>query len=265
MKRKKIRKTSIWLDIVVVILLLFLLVPVFIIIPLSFNAADYLCFPPKGLSMKWYQAFFGNRQWVGALLYSLRLGIATTIISMILGTMAAEGLRKLKWKGKGILQEYFMLPLYIPVIILAIAIFNFETNANLTSTFPGLVCGHCVLAIPYVVSTMSSGLMMVNPNIESAAQSLGASKLRTFFESTLPIVRPSLISSAIFAFVTSFDELIITMFISGVSGTTLPLMIWSSVRTEIDPTITAIASIVIVSLTVIMCTNTFARKKSDGE
>lgn len=255
------KKGEIMIKIIAAIVIIFLIVPVFIIIPLSFNGADYLCFPPKGFSMKWYQEFFGDSQWVKALTKSLKVAISTTVVSLVLGTMAAEGLRKIQWKGKSILQEFFMMPLYIPVIILAIAIYNFESGVHLTSSFPGLVLAHCVLAIPYVVSTMSASLNGINQNIENAALNLGASGFRVFFEITLPMIRPAIVSSAIFAFVTSFDELIISMFICGVSGTTLPKKIWDCVRSEIDPTITAIAAIVIIVLTVVMLINTLTGSK----
>lgn len=248
-------RKNIPLIIVVVIILLFLILPIFVIIPLSFNSADYISFPPKGFSLRWYKAFWGNSQWVSALIRSIELAVSVTIITLILGIMAAEGLRRVNIKGKEIIQEFFMLPLYIPVIILAIAIYNFESNANLTGTFAGLVMAHCVLAIPYVFSSISSGLAMIDKNVEDAALNLGASRIQTFFEITLPLLKHSIFSAAIFAFVTSFDELVITMFISGVSGTTLPVMMWDCMRTEFDPTITAISSMIIAILSTVMCIN----------
>jgi putative spermidine/putrescine transport system permease protein len=166
--------------------------------------------------------------------------------------MAARGLLKSKFKWKNILNELFLLPMVIPTIIVAIAIYRFESILSITGTTFGLVCAHTVLAIPFVVTTVLAGLAGLDPNLEYAAQTLGASKTQTLYYVTLPIIKPAIFSATMFAFATSFDELVVTLFIAGVDGTTLPKQIWDGVRTQLDPTITSIASILIVSIATVM-------------
>jgi putative spermidine/putrescine transport system permease protein len=232
--------------------MMFLILPIFIIIPLSFSSSQYLTFPPPGFSLQWYRGFFENSQWTDALLQSFKVAICTTILALILGIMAAKGLIKAKFRGKHLLNELFLLPMIVPTIIVAIAIYRFESMMSITGTTFGLVCAHTVLAMPFVITTVLSRLASLDPNLEFAAQSLGANKMQTFFKVTLPVIRPAVFSATMFAFATSFDELVVTIFIAGVNGTTLPKQIWDGVRSQIDPTVTSIASILIISIVTIM-------------
>ncbi len=234
------------------IVMMFLILPIFIIIPISFSSSQYLTFPPPGFSLQWYESFFSNSQWTGALLQSLKVAVCTTLLSLILGTMAARGLMRSGLRWKGILNEMFLLPMVIPTIIVAISIYRFESMLSITGTTFGLVCAHTVLAMPFVITTVLAGLSGLDPNLEYAAQTLGANRKQTLLYVTLPIIKPAVFSATMFAFATSFDELVVTLFISGVSGTTLPKQIWDGVRTQLDPTITSIASILIVSVVTIM-------------
>lgn len=234
------------------LVMMFLILPIFIIIPISFSSSQYLTFPPPGFSLQWYKSFFTNSQWTDALLQSLKVAVSTTILSLILGIMAAKGLLKADFRGKHLLNELFLLPMIIPTIIVAIALYRFESMLSITGTTFGLVCAHTVLAMPFVITTVLSRLASLDPNLEFAAQSLGADKMQTFFKVTLPIIKPAIFSATMFAFATSFDELVVTIFIAGVDGTTLPKQIWDGVRTQLDPTITSISSILIISVITIM-------------
>jgi len=240
------------LKLVTLCILLFLVLPVFIIIPLSFSSSQYLTFPPKGFSLQWYENFFSSFEWTEALFRSLKVGILSTIVALVLGIMAAEGLVRCKFPGKNILQQLFMLPMIVPAIIVAIALYRFESALAFSGTMFGLVMAHSLLGLPFVITTLLARLVSLDPNLEYAAMNLGANRLTTFFRVTFPIIRPAIVSSALFAFAISFDELVVTLFIAGISSQTLPLRIWEDIRTQLDPTITSISSILIVTVMLIM-------------
>lgn len=233
-------------------IVLFLILPIFIVIPMSFSSAQYLTFPPPGLSLQWYHRFFSDSQWIDATIKSFQVGILTTMLALILGILAAEGIVKSNFPGKNIIQEIFMLPMVVPTIIVAIAVYKFQSNIGMTGTTIGLVTAHTILAIPFVITPVLSSLSNLDPNIENAALSLGANRLQTFLRITLPTIKTAVFSGAMFAFATSFDELVVTLFISGISVTTLPKRIWDGVRTQLDPTIASISSILIISVIIIL-------------
>ncbi len=237
---------------ITILIILFLLLPIIIIIPMSFNASKYMVFPPTGFSMQWYDSFFHSRQWTQALLNSLQIGIITTILSLILGILVAEGIYKTEFKGKDIVTELFMMPMLIPAIIVGIAMFRFESDLALNGKIIGLVIAHTVLAVPFVVRTVLASLAGMNPNYEMAAQNLGANKVQTFMKVTLPIIKPAVFSGAMFAFATSFDEVVVSQFLCGIRVKTLPKVMWDGLNQQLDPTITSIASIMVTAISAIM-------------
>ncbi len=234
------------------LVLLFLVLPVLIIVPMSFSSSRYLEFPPPGFSMQWYQSFFSDQQWVDALKTSLELAVVTTVLSLILGVLAAEGLSKSEFRGKSAVIEAFMMPMLVPGIIVGIAVYRFEAGLSLSGSFTGLLIAHVLMAVPFVIRTVLASLEGYNPDFELASRSLGADSLTTFLRVTVPIIRPALFSGAMFAFATSFDEIVVSQFISGVDVTTLPKRIWDGLNQQLDPTITAISAIVIVLITLAM-------------
>lgn len=238
--------------IVTSLIVLFLLLPVLIIVPMSFSSSRYLEFPPPSFSDQWYKAFFNNPQWVKSLEITIELAIITTILSLILGILASEGLVKSEFKGKNLLIEIFMMPMLVPGIIVGMAIYRYEAGMNLQGTFLGLVIAHTLMAVPFVIRTLLASLTGLNPNYELASRSLGANSFTTFMKVTFPIIKPALFSGAMFAFATSFDEIVVTQFLSGVKISTLPKRIWDGLNQQLDPTITAIAAIVIVFITLVM-------------
>lgn len=253
-----------WIKAISFLICLFLIVPVFVIIPMSFGSSAYLEFPPRGFSLQWYQEFFGDRKWVASLLYSLRVAIFSTLFSLILGVTAAEGLTRCNFKGKGILQQMYQLPMIIPVIVTAIALYRFETEIGLRGSTIGLIFAHTLVGLPYVVSTVYSRRVSVDPNLANASQNLGASPVYTMFHITLPMIKPALLSGGLFAFATSFDELVISMFLCSTKNSTLPKKIWDGVRSEVDPTITSIASILIVTITIIMIISSISEYREEN-
>lgn len=235
-----------------ILVLLFLVLPVLIIIPMSFSASRYLQFPPPGFSTQWYQAFFSDPQWVGALQVSIELAVAATVISLILGTFAAIGISRSEFKGKSAVTEAFMMPMLVPGIIIGVAVYRFEAGLSLSGNFSGLLIAHILMAVPFVIRTVLASMAGLNPNYELASRSLGANSFTTFLKVTVPIIKPALFSGAMFAFATSFDEIVVSQFICGVNVTTLPKKIWDGLNQQLDPTITAIAAIVIVLITLAM-------------
>lgn len=246
MKKKK------WIRIATVIVCLFLIIPTFVIIPMSFGSSSFIEFPPRGFSTQWYEKFFQDTAWMDALMQSLKVAVLTTGLSLVLGITASEGLVRVEFPGKKVLEQIYQLPLIIPIIVMAIAMYNFETKISLKGSLAGLVLAHTLLGLPYVISAVYSRRVSIDKNMELASMNLGGTPLYTMIHVTIPLMRPAIFSGALFAFASSFDEVVMSMFICGIDNETLPKKIWDSVRSELDPTITAIAAILILVITIIM-------------
>ena len=243
------------------VVLLYLILPIFVVIPISFSSADYLQFPPPGFSLKWYRVFFNDYQWLLAAKRSFEVAIITTIFSTFLGILSSLSFMKGNLKGKEFINFLLLSPMIIPVIIISVAIYGLYASLGLIGTVFGLVIGHTIMAFPFVFVTVSAALTDFNIEIEYASLSLGANRLKTFLKVTLPIIRPGVMSSAIFAFIISFDELVVSMFITG-RRYTLPVKMWMDIRSEINPTITAVSSLLIcLSVIILGSTNLLMRKK----
>lgn len=224
---------------------LFLVLPVTVIFPLSFSASPYLEFPPRGWSLQWYRNYFSRPDWVSATILSFEVGLATSALATVVGTLAAFGFTRCRFPGKSLLLGVVLSPIIMPGIVVAVAVYFFYARVGLVGTPAGLVLAHTVLAIPFVVLTVTASLQVFDRNLELAAMSLGGNPLYTFVRITLPLIRPGILSGVVFAFVTSFDELIVALFVSGTTSVTLPRRMWDGVRVELDPTIAAVAAILI--------------------
>jgi len=229
----------------VVTIFIFLIMPVAIIIPMSFNASQLFEFPPTGFSWQWYQSFFSRPDWREPLLLSLRVAFLVSMFSMILGTLTAVGLNRSKFRGIGAIQGFILSPIIVPPIIVAVAVYFLFAKLRIVGSEVGLILAHGVLATPFVVVSVSATLKGFDQNIEQAAVNLGANRFQAFFYITLPIIRSGVISGAILSFIISFDELIIAIFISGSTAVTLPKKMWESIRIETDPTVAAVSSFLI--------------------
>lgn len=228
------------------LVLFFLVAPILIIIPMSFGSALSLEFPPRSLSLQWYEKYFTSPAWLGATWVSFQVAVGTTLLATLLGTLASFALVRGQFPGKQVVYSFVISPIIIPAIIIAIAVYIVFTRLGLSGTALGLMLGHTILATPLVVVTVSATLKGFDETLERAAMSLGAGPFTTFREVTLPLIRPGVVAGAIFAFVTSFDEVIIAIFLSGRSATTLPKRMWDSVLLETDPTISAVSTLLIV-------------------
>ncbi|WP_446897942.1 ABC transporter permease [Clostridium sp. LBM24168] len=242
-----------WLPIIVIVVLFFLIAPVFVLVPLSFTSLSYFKFPPPGFSTQWYHAFFSNSQWMECFVRSLGIAALTVILSLIIGTMAAAAVTRVEFKYKEIFMAFMVMPMVIPVIIISIAIYNTFSPLRLTDTIPGIVLAHTLLAIPMVFVTVMTGLKGVDKNIELAAMGLGSRYIKVFFNITLPQIKASMLSAAIFAFSTSIDEVTVTMFIAGANTKTLPVAMWESMRNNITPDIAAVSTILICITLLMLC------------
>lgn len=232
------------------VIFFYLVLPVLIVVPMSFSSSRYLHFPPPGFSLRWYANYFGDPEWVGATVRSLVVAGLVTLICTVVGTVAALGLVRGKFRAKQLINSLIVSPMIIPVIIIAIALYFFyapfkQWGMPLIGTIPGLVIAHSLLALPMVVINVSATLRGFDRNLEMASQNLGASPAKTFWRITLPLIRPGIVSGALFAFITSFDELVIAIFISGSTARTLPVKMWEGIRLEIDPTIAAVSTFLI--------------------
>jgi ABC-type spermidine/putrescine transport system permease subunit II len=241
-----------------------LVLPIFIVIPISFSSAAYLTFPPPGFSLRWYRSYLGSRQWLGATALSFEVGILTAALATLLGTPAAVALVRGRFPGKDVLNGFLVLPLVVPVIIQAIAIYHLYVRLHLVGSRWGLVLAHAVLAVPVVIITVSATLRNVDQTLEQAAMSLGAAPWQAFIRVTLPLIQPGIWSGAIFAFITSFDEVVIALFISGSTAITLPRQMWDGVRNEINPTVASVSSILIAMSVTLLVSVAFIGRKLEG-
>lgn len=226
----------------------FLVLPILAVIPASFNHPSYIRLPPEAMSLRWYHAFLADRQWLTALWTSTQVAVATTIASLLLGTTAALGLERLGPTMRGALTGLFLAPLIVPVIVMAVALYAMGRRYGLVGTPASLVAAHTLLCVPFVIINVSVSLSTLDRQLLRAAESLGAGPWRVFRTVTLPGIAPGLFGGAVFAFITSFDEVVISLFLTGVQSKTLPVKMWEVIRLEFTPVV-AVASCVMLAIT----------------
>jgi putative spermidine/putrescine transport system permease protein len=224
--------------------LLFLCLPIAVVVPMSFSSASSLEFPPPGLSLRWYESFFGDPRWIRAAGTSALVALASSIAALILGSVAAYGLVRGSLRGRALLEGNFIAPLILPPVITAVALYIFFAKIGLLGTMPGLIAAHTILTVPYVVLLMSVAIRQFDVRIEQVAYSLGASWFRMFKSVLLPNLLPSVLAAWIFAFIISFDEVIVTLFLAG-SYDTIPKRMFNELILQVNPTTTAIATLLI--------------------
>lgn len=245
------------------LVLVFLITPVLIIIPLSFNSSSFLTYPIDDISLTWYKAFFTSDTWMSALKNSFIIAPIATLFATVLGTFAAMGVAKTKFRGKMLFMSIIMSPMVTPIVITAVGMYFFFAQLQLTNSYLGIIVAHTVLGIPFVVITVSASLRGYDDNFSRAAISLGASPLTVFRTVTFPLIAPGVISGALFAFATSFDEVVVTLFLASSSQRTLPMQMFSGIRENIEPTIAAAATIMLVSSAALLLTIEYLRRRSE--
>lgn len=256
-------RRRLWLYALAALVVLFLVLPVLIVVPMSFSDSRMLDFPPRGWSLRWYERFFSAIEWYGALLTSLKIAVCTVLLATPLGTAAAYGIHH----GRGALlrhlQTLLLLPLMVPHIIVAIGIFYIFVRLQILGNFAGIVLAHTMLALPFVVVTVLAGLRSFDATQELVARSMGCTRLHAFLAVTLPQIRTSVLSGALFAFVTSLDEVVVSIFIAAGDNVTITKVMFGSLRDEIDPTVATVSTILVLcSLVVVTAGLVSARRRS---
>ncbi|HTZ36485.1 MAG TPA: ABC transporter permease [Stellaceae bacterium] len=238
-----------------------LLAPIAIVVILAFSGDGYLHFPPSSLSLQWFARFFGNLQWQRALVSSLLVGTIACLVSTTIGFFAAYAFLRVEFRGKKLLLSLMLIPVIVPSIITAIAMYYFAGKLGLIGSYLWLGLCHAVIAMPIVLLILLSALHAVDPNLERAALGLGGSRARVFWKVVLPIALPGVLSAALFAFLASFDELLISLFLAGVRAQTLPVRIWNSLNLQVEPTIAAVSAFLIGVTTLILVAEAILRPR----
>lgn len=221
----------------------FLIVPSLIIVPMSFAGKDEFVFPPDTLSLYLYEKYFFESNWMAATLESLKVAVGTTVASILLGVAAAYGLARTDFPGRKLLTVFLLSPIFVPAIVVALGLYLYFGSLQVTGTTIGLIVGHTVVTMPFVIVTTLAGLRHVDRNLETAATIMGASRWTVVWRITLPLLRPTILIAALFTFLISFDEVVISYFISHVQQQTLPVKMYSSIHWEISPVIAAISTL----------------------
>jgi putative spermidine/putrescine transport system permease protein len=249
---------------------LFLITPILIIIPLSFNVEPYftfttgmLSFDPDAYSLRWYKDFINNTQWTHSVKNSFIIAIASTILATVLGTLAALGLSKTHMPYRTLVMGMLISPMIVPLIISAAGMYFFYSNIGLAQTFLGIILAHTALGTPFVVITVTATLVGFDHSLSRASANLGASPSMTFFKVIMPLILPGVISGALFAFITSFDEVVVVLFLAGFDQRTIPRQMWSGIREQISPTILAVATILVMISISLLTTLELLRRRGE--
>jgi putative spermidine/putrescine transport system permease protein len=252
------------------LILFFLIAPIVVLIPLSFNAEPYftftqgmLTFDPDSYSTRWYEDIINNPQWIHSIKNSVIIGFFATILATFFGTLGAWGLSRPQTPFRVPLMGLLISPMIVPLIITAAGMFFFYSKVGLAQTYPGLIIAHTALGIPFVIITVTATLMGFDHDLIRASASLGANPVTTFRKIVMPLILPGVISGALFALVTSFDEIVVVLFLSGFEQRTIPRQMWVGIREQISPTILAVATILIAVAVALLTTVELLRRRSE--
>ncbi len=265
MKRDGLDRWRAFRGTVCVLVSLYLISPLAIVVIISFSSASFLQFPPPGLSLRWYHNLFDTPAWTDSLGVSIEILIPSAALATLLGTAAAYALVRGRIPGASVIGAALMLPIVVPGIITAAALFGVYRGLGLNGTLTGLIIGHVIITMPYVVATVSSALRTMDPRLEDVASTLGAPPIAAFQRITLPLLAPAIFSGLLFAAVASFDELIVSLFVSSARVRPVAVQMWSNIRGDVDPTIAAIASLCFAFALVALLTEMIVRRRNGIE
>jgi len=245
-----------------VLVFLFLLVPIAAVLPLSFSSGSFLAYPMPGLSLRWYEELLTNYKWLLALKNSAVVGVGAAALSTVLGLSAAVAMSGMGAGARRLVNGFLIAPLVMPVIIMAVGLYLFFSDLGLVGTIPGMILAHTVIGTPYVVISASAALQNFDMQLIRAAKSLGASPWMAYRRVMLPAIRPAIVAGALFAFVASFDEVVIVLFLAGPGQVTLPVRLFEGIRDELTPVVIA-AAVVMISISIgLMAVIEVLRRKS---
>lgn len=252
------------------LVLLFLMLPILVIVPLSFNAEPYfsftpgmLAFDPAAYSLRWYGDVFNDARWILAIKNSFIVGIAAATLATLLGTVAAVGLSNPAMPFRRLITAFLLSPMIVPLIIVAAGMFFFYTRFNLVGSYLGLIIAHAALGVPFVIITVTATLTGFDRSLYNAGLSMGARPLKVYLDIVIPLIRPGVISGALFAFVTSFDEVVLVLFLAGPEQRTIPRQMFSGLREQINPTILAVATLLILISMTLLVSLEMLRRRSE--
>jgi putative spermidine/putrescine transport system permease protein len=241
---ERVARRTLWIFSAAV--LIFLVAPVLIVIPLSFNQSTYFSYPITGISFEWYETIFSSGEWRAAIANSFIIGLSSTAIATILGTLAAIGLSRPSFPLRGFIVPLLIAPMIIPIVVVAVSLYLVFAPLGLINTHLGVILAHAALGTPFVVITVTARLMAFDVNLSRAAASLGAPPWTSFRRVMLPQILPGVATGSIFAFATSFDEVVVILFIGGTEQRTIPRQMWAGIRDQINPTILAAAGLLTI-------------------
>lgn len=243
-----------------VLVYMFLLVPIVIVVPIAFGPAQEIAFPPSSYSLDLFRLFFSSPDWSNPLLQSLKVSVASTIIVLLAGVPAAYGIARYDFPGKALIAGAMMSSLIIPTIVTALGLYLYFSYLRITGTTLAIILGHVIFTMPYVLVMMVAGIQKLDRDLEFGAQLMGATRLRMFLTVVLPQLVPSLIGATLFAFLISFDEVVISWFLAGPTTATLPVKMFSAIKWEISPVIAAVSTM-LTALSLIVCLITVALQR----
>jgi putative spermidine/putrescine transport system permease protein len=229
------------------LVLFFLALPLAIVVPVSLSSSPYLQFPPPGLSFQWYERYLFSPEWIDATVRSLQVAAGTVVLTLLVAVPLAFALVRASFPGRALLDRLLLTPLIVPTIITAVAIYGIFSQLKLIGSLFGLVLAHAILALPFALIVLQAGFRGLDRSLETAAAGLGAGRFTIFRRIVLPQMRPSLVSAALLAFITSFDELVVAIFLAG-TNSTLPKKMFENIRTEVDPTVAAVSVLQILMI-----------------
>jgi len=248
----------------------FLIAPIIVMIPLSFNAEPYFTFShgmltldSEAYSLRWYQDIVGNRQWLHSAKNSIIIAVCATVLASTFGTMAALGLSRSHMPFRRLVMAVLISPMIVPIIISAAGMFFFYSKLGLAQSLPGLILAHTALGTPFVVITVTATLVGFDHSLTRCAASLGSPPSNTFFKVIMPLILPGMISGALFAFITSFDEVVVVFFLAGFEERTIPRQMWAGIREQISPTILAVATLLVCLSIMLMTTLEILRRRNE--
>ena len=247
---------------IALLVLAFLVLPILVVVPISLTAGSQLAFPMPGWSWQWYAQVLGSDAWRTAARNSLIVGSCATLLALLVGVPAAIGLARANFRGRGLIHGLILSPLVVPIVITAVAIYFFFVEIGLVGTYLGLILAHATLGAPFVVITVAATLEGFDPTLMRAAASLGAPPLTAFRRVMLPLILPGVAAGGLFAFATSFDEIVVALFLAAPDQRTLPRQIFSGVREYVSPAIAAVAVLLLIVSTLLLVTTEALRRRS---
>lgn len=244
-----------------ILVVIFMISPIIAVMPISLSSGSFLSYPLPGLSFRWYEKILQPEPWMSSLANSLVIGLLSSALATVIGTLAALGLVRRGFRGRSIVLGVILLPMIVPAIVYAVAVYFFFARLGLNSTLPGMVIAHTVLALPFVVIPVLATLSQFDPNLVRAGYSLGGTPAQVFFRITLPNIAPGVLTGAIFAFATSFDEVIVAIFVAGADQRTLPIQMIDGIRDSIDPSILAVSTMLVIFASLLLATSAYLGRK----